>query len=57
MFGLQQGTAVLKEIQKEMSLEAVEKLVGESQDAIAYQKVFLAWPKMRYSVLALTLLL
>ncbi|KAF3936440.1 hypothetical protein ABW19_dt0205075 [Dactylella cylindrospora] len=36
--GLQEGNKVLKEIQKEMSLERVELIVGETQDAIAYQK-------------------
>jgi charged multivesicular body protein 6 len=36
--GLRQGNAVLKSIQKEMSLESVEKLMEENADAIAYQK-------------------
>eukprot|EP01027_Heterolobosea_sp_BB2_P001660 GEZU01002483.1.p1 GENE.GEZU01002483.1~~GEZU01002483.1.p1 ORF type:complete len:215 (-),score=78.20 GEZU01002483.1:370-1014(-) len=36
--GLQQGTAALKEIQKELSIEAVEKLMEESQEAIEYQQ-------------------
>ncbi len=40
LFGLQQGTAVLKQIHKEMGgLEAVERLMGESAEAQAYQKV------------------
>ena len=40
VFGLQQGTAVLKEIHKEMGgLEKVEMIMGESEDAQAYQKV------------------
>jgi charged multivesicular body protein 6 len=40
VFGLQEGTRVLKEIQKEMGgLEQVEKLMGETADAIAYQQV------------------
>jgi hypothetical protein len=30
---------VLKEIHKEMSVEMVEKLMGETEDAVAYQKV------------------
>ncbi|KIN05558.1 hypothetical protein OIDMADRAFT_188880 [Oidiodendron maius Zn] len=39
VFGLQQGTKVLQEIHKEMGgLEHVEKLMGETADAIAYQK-------------------
>lgn len=40
LFGLQQGTSVLKEIHKEMGgLENIEKLMGESEDARAYQRV------------------
>lgn len=40
IFGLQQGTNVLQQIHKEMGgLENVEKLMGETADAIAYQKV------------------
>ena len=40
VFGLQQGTKVLQEIHKEMGgIEHVEKLMGETADAIAYQKV------------------
>ncbi|KAI3327986.1 Snf7-domain-containing protein [Xylariaceae sp. AK1471] len=39
VFGLQQGTRVLKEIHSEMGgIEHVEKLMGETADAIAYQK-------------------
>ena len=39
VFGLQQGTQVLQQIHKEMGgLEAVEKLMGETEDARAYQK-------------------
>ncbi|KAK2591123.1 Vacuolar protein sorting-associated protein 20 [Conoideocrella luteorostrata] len=39
IFGLQQGTKVLKEIHAEMGgLENVEKLMGETADAIAYQQ-------------------
>lgn len=39
VFGLQQGTRVLKEIHAEMGgIEHVEKLMGESAEAIAYQK-------------------
>lgn len=44
MFGLQQGTAVLKEIHAEMGgIEHVEKLMGETADAIAYQNVSSWW--------------
>ena len=40
LFGLQQGTAVLKEIHREMGgIENVEKLLGESEEAQAYQRV------------------
>jgi hypothetical protein len=40
VFGLQQGTKVLQEIHKEMGgIEHVEKLMGETADAIAYQQV------------------
>jgi charged multivesicular body protein 6 len=39
VFGLQQGAAVLKEINKEMSLESVEKLMDDTADGIAYQEV------------------
>ena len=38
IYGLQQGTSVLKQIHGEMGgLENVEKLMGESEDARAYQ--------------------
>ncbi|KAJ5151847.1 hypothetical protein N7492_010142 [Penicillium capsulatum] len=40
MYGLQQGTEVLQAINKEMGgIEAVERLMGESEDARAYQEV------------------
>ena len=40
VFGLQQGTKVLQEIHKEMGgIEHVEKLMGETADAVAYQQV------------------
>lgn len=40
VYGLQQGTAVLKEIHKEMGgLEKVEMILEESAEAQAYQKV------------------
>ncbi|KAG9203895.1 Vacuolar protein sorting-associated protein 20 [Epicoccum nigrum] len=39
IYGLQQGTAVLKEIHKEMGgIENVEKLLGENAEARAYQE-------------------
>lgn len=40
VFGLQQGTKVLNEIHAEMGgLENVEKLMGDSAEAVAYQNV------------------
>ncbi|KAL9601315.1 MAG: hypothetical protein Q9219_002610 [cf. Caloplaca sp. 3 TL-2023] len=39
LYGLQQGTAVLKQIHSEMGgIEHVEKLMGENEDARAYQR-------------------
>lgn len=39
LYGLQQGTKVLKEIHKEMGgIDNVERLLGESEEARAYQK-------------------
>ncbi|KAL8683616.1 MAG: hypothetical protein Q9186_000388 [Xanthomendoza sp. 1 TL-2023] len=39
IFGLQQGTAVLKQIHAEVGgIEHVEKLMGENEDARAYQR-------------------
>ncbi|KAF2277297.1 charged multivesicular body protein-like protein 6 [Westerdykella ornata] len=39
LFGIQQGTQVLKEIHREMGgIENVEKLLGESEEARAYQE-------------------
>ncbi|KAF1948926.1 charged multivesicular body protein-like protein 6 [Byssothecium circinans] len=39
LFGLKQGTSVLKEIHREMGgIENVEKLMGESEEARAYQE-------------------
>jgi charged multivesicular body protein 6 len=40
LYGLKQGTQVLQQIHKEMGgLEAVEQLMGESEEARAYQQV------------------
>lgn len=40
VFGLQQGTSVLKKIHKEMGgLERVEMIMGENEEARAYQNV------------------
>ena len=39
IYGLQQGTGVLKQIHAEMGgIDHVEKLMGETEDARAYQK-------------------
>ncbi|KAH7366829.1 Snf7 family [Plectosphaerella cucumerina] len=39
MYGIQQGTKVLNEIHAEMGgLEGVEKMMGENEEAIAYQR-------------------
>jgi len=37
--GLRQGNEVLKQIHKEMNIESVEKLLDETADAQAYQRV------------------
>lgn len=37
LHGLKQGNEVLKEIHREMSIESVEKLMGETQEAREYQ--------------------
>lgn len=39
LFGLKQGNEVLKELNTQMSIENVEKLMGETADAVAYQRV------------------
>ncbi|ORY74850.1 Snf7 family [Protomyces lactucae-debilis] len=39
LYGLQQGNQVLRAINKEMSIERVEKLMDETADAVAYQQV------------------
>lgn len=45
VFGLQQGTRVLRDIHAEMGgLEHVEKLMGDTADAIAYQRVYTSLP-------------
>jgi charged multivesicular body protein 6 len=52
VFGLQQGTKVLQEIHKEMGgIEHVEKLMGETADAVAYQQVSLnLWSGPNFSL-------
>lgn len=37
--GLKQGNTVLSELQKEMSLDEVEKLMEDTAEAVAYQNV------------------
>jgi charged multivesicular body protein 6 len=53
LYGLKQGTQVLQQIHKEMGgLEAVEKLMGESEEARAYQQVrIILASKINYSEL------
>jgi charged multivesicular body protein 6 len=42
MYGLQQGTQVLQTINREMGgIEGVERLMGENEEARAYQEVSL----------------
>lgn len=38
LFGLQQGTKVLKQIHEMGGVEQVEKLIGENEEARAYQR-------------------
>lgn len=52
LYGLQQGTAVLKEIHREMGgIENVEKLLGENAEARAYQEVPLSLSKHSFYTL------
>lgn len=37
--GLKMGTSVLQEIQKEMNIDDVQKLMEDTHDAIQYQRV------------------
>lgn len=39
LHGIRQGNAVLAELQKEVSLEEVEKLMADTAEAVAYQNV------------------
>lgn len=39
LYGLKQGNSVLTQLNKEMSVENVEKLMSETAEAVAYQKV------------------
>lgn len=41
LYGLKQGNSVLTQLNTEMSVENVEKLMGETADAIAYQKAWI----------------
>ncbi|KJR86956.1 charged multivesicular body protein 6 [Sporothrix schenckii 1099-18] len=52
VFGLQQGTKVLQEIHKEMGgLAHVEKLMGDTADAIAYQNASGGLPMFRIAII------
>lgn len=39
LFGLKQGNEVLKQIHSEMDLESVHKLMDDTAEGIAYQRV------------------
>lgn len=39
LHGIRQGNTVLAELQKEVSLEEVEKLMADTAEAVAYQNV------------------
>lgn len=41
LYGLKQGNSVLTQLNKEMSVENVEKLMSETAEAVAYQQVHL----------------
>lgn len=41
LHGLKQGNEILKEIHKELNVESVEKLLGETAEAREYQRVTL----------------
>jgi charged multivesicular body protein 6 len=52
LFGLSQGTKVLQAIHKEIGgLEAVEKMMGETEEARAYQQVWLPLSHLFYGCL------
>lgn len=53
MFGLQQGSTVLKELNKEMSLESVEKIMDDTAEGIAYQEVRPSFLVLCYSKLTM----
>src|SRR5882762_10895607 len=54
LHGLKQGNEVLKEIHKEMNIESVEKLLDETAEARAYQRVrSLYFETQRFSELSL----
>lgn len=42
LYGLKQGNSVLTQLNKEMSVENVEKLMSETAEAVAYQQVSLS---------------
>jgi len=39
VFGLRQGHEALVQLNREMNVESVDKLMGDTTEAIAYQKV------------------
>jgi hypothetical protein len=46
LHGLKQGNEVLKEIHRELNVESVEKLLEETAEARAYQKVCFFLPPL-----------
>lgn len=38
LFGIKQGSAVLKQLNSEMKVEDVEKLMSDTADGVAYQQ-------------------
>lgn len=47
MYGLKQGNEVLKQLNKEMDLATVEKLMDDTREGIAYQEVRVLLPGFR----------
>ena len=39
IYGLEQGNTVLKSLHKELSIERVERIMDDTTEGIAYQKV------------------
>lgn len=50
MYGLKQGNEVLKQLNKEMDLATVEKLMDDTREGIAYQEVRVLLPGFRMGI-------